>query len=137
MPSFSFWVFAVSNFTQKEQLFFLFMIVLRQFWWICSSNSSKQRQIELKFWPQRVLIVIQMAFKEFWKSRFCTETERTRNLSFWSNFDCNILPEDGQTQKYLLGYPDESKSRPYIHSILNENYNSLMPYLGLFGYKRA
>ena len=37
------------------------------------NNSSKQRHIELKFWPQAVLIVVQMPFKGFWKTRIFTK----------------------------------------------------------------
>ena len=38
-----------------------------------NNNSSKQRQIELNFWPQVVLIVVQMPFKGFWKTRIFTK----------------------------------------------------------------
>ena len=73
--------------------------LLVPFWWVWGNNSSKQRQIELKFLPREDLIALQMPLKEFWKSQIFTETERTQNLSFWSNFDLNLPPEDSQNQK--------------------------------------
>ena len=39
-------------------------------------------------------------------------------------FEPNLPPEDGQNQKQLSSYPNESKSRPYLLSIFNENYSS-------------
>ena len=35
--------------------------------WVWGHYSSKQRQIELKFWPWGFFIVVQMLFKAFWK----------------------------------------------------------------------
>ena len=69
------------------------------FW---SNNSSKQHQIELKFWPQVALIVVQTLLKAFWKTRLFTETtdrECTQSFSFWSKFDLNLSPEDCRNQK--------------------------------------
>ena len=40
MPSFSFWIFAVLNFTQRKQVFFWLMTLLDQFWWIWGGNSN-------------------------------------------------------------------------------------------------
>ena len=94
MPSFSFWVFAVLNFTQKKQIFLVYDPV-GPFSWVQGNNSGKKRQIELKFWPQAVFIIVQIPFKEFWKSQIFTEKGRTQNVSFWSNFDSNKPPEDG------------------------------------------
>ena len=62
------------------------------------NTSNKECQIEI-FWPQVVLIVVQMSFKVFWWTRILTETERTKSLSFWSNFDHSLPPEDGGNQK--------------------------------------
>ena len=51
-------------------------------------------------------------------------------------FEPNLPPEDGQNQKQLSSYPNESKSRPYLLSIFNENYSSfqicVFPALVLF-----
>ena len=63
-----------------------------------SNNSSRQRQIELKFSPQVVLIIVQISFKIFWKIRIFTETECSQNLIFWCNFHPNLTPEDGRNQ---------------------------------------
>ena len=136
MLSFSFWVFAVLNFTKKKQLLFWFM-TLGPFWWVWGNNSNKQLQIELKSWPRGVLIVAQMPFKAFWKSQIFTETGRIQNLRFLSNFDPNLPPEDGQNQKKLFSYPDLSNSRPHLLSIFIENYNFLVRYFHFFGYKWA
>ena len=65
MPSFSFWIFAVLEFTLKKQLLFWFRTQLDPFWGVWCNDSSKQRQTELKFWPQVVLIVLQIPFKVF------------------------------------------------------------------------
>ena len=46
------------------------------------NTSRKERQIELIFWPQVVLIVIRVPFKNFRKTRIFTETGRTQSLSF-------------------------------------------------------
>ena len=62
-------------------------------------NSSKQGQIEVNFWSQVVLIIVQMPFKVFWKTWIFTETRHTQSLNFCSNFDLNLPPEDGQNQK--------------------------------------
>ena len=63
------------------------------------SASSKERQIEMMFWPQVVLIVVQMLLKAFWKNRIVTETGRSQSLNFWSNFDHSLPPEDGENKK--------------------------------------
>ena len=78
------------------------------------NTSSKELQIELIFWLQVVLIVVQMSFKAFWKTRISTETRRTQSLSFWSNFDHSLPHEDGRNQKWLSGYPNQSKWKPYL-----------------------
>ena len=63
-------------------------------------NSSKQRQIELTFWPQVVLIVVQRPFKGFWKAQIFTENFKVpKFLKFWFNFGSNLPPEDGQNAK--------------------------------------
>ena len=65
-----------------------------------SNNSSKQRHIELKFWVQVVLRVVQMPFKGFRKAQIFTENfYSTQSLSFWCNFDANFATEDDQNQK--------------------------------------
>ena len=38
------------------------------------------------------------------------------------------------TRLYGVSYPNQSKSIPYVLSILNENYNYFLLYLGFFGY---
>ena len=64
------------------------------------NNSSKQRQIELKLWPQVVPMIVQMLFKAFWKTLIFTDNfHGTQSLSFWSNFDLNLPPEDRRNQK--------------------------------------
>ena len=73
-----------------------------------------------------------MQFKVFWKNQIFPETGCTQRLSFWSNFDPNLQPEDAQNQKQPAGYPNKSKSRPYLHSTFNENYNYFLLYLGFF-----
>ena len=40
-----------------------------------------------------------MPIKAFWKCQTFTETRHTQILNFWSNFDPNIPPEDGQNEK--------------------------------------
>ena len=66
IPSFSFCVFADIDFTRKKELLFfgsgLNWAHVGGFW---DNNSSKQRQIEMKFLPQVVLIVVQIPSKEF------------------------------------------------------------------------
>ena len=63
------------------------------------NNSSKELQIELIFWSQVVLIVAEMSFRAFWKTQIFTVTGHTQSLSFWSNFDHSLTPEDGRNQK--------------------------------------
>ena len=63
------------------------------------NTSSKELKIKLIFWSQVVLIVVQILFKAFWKTRIFTETGRTQILSFLFNFDHSLLPEDGGNQK--------------------------------------
>ena len=101
MPSFSFWVFAVLDFTLKKlQCFFDSGPNWAHFGGFRANNSSKHCQIELKFWPQVVLIVVQMPFKGFWKARIFTENFYcTQSLSFWSDFDPNLPTEHGQKHK--------------------------------------
>ena len=53
------------------------------------NNSSKQYQIELKFWPRVVLIVAQLLRKAFWKTRIFTET---RNVPKVSVFGPTLTP---------------------------------------------
>ena len=92
-----------------------------------SNNFSKQCQIELKFWPQIVLIVVQMPFKGFWKDRIFTENfYSTQSLSFWFYFSPNLPFEDDQNQKLALGCPNKLKSRPCLLSIINENHNNFL-----------
>ena len=99
MPSFSFRVFAVLDCTQKKQLhFFGSRPNWAHFEGFDGNIPSKEHQIELIFWPQVVLIDVQMPFKAFWNLIF-TETGHTQNLSFWSNFDYSLPPEDGGNQK--------------------------------------
>ena len=45
------------------------------------NNSSKQCQIELRYWPQVVLIILQMPFKRFWKTQIFTRI--LKYLKFW------------------------------------------------------
>ena len=106
------------------------------FGFFLSNNSSKERLIELKFWSQVVLIAVQMPCKAFWRTQIFTVTELTQNLIFWSNFDSNLAPKDGRNQKESSGYPSQPKSRPYLLSIFNKNYNYLR-YWAFFGYKWA
>ena len=92
MSSFISWVFSVLDFTQKKQHFLWFRTQLDPFWGSWDNNSSKQRPIELKFWPQVILIAAQMLFKAFWKIRIFAETVRTQSLNFWSNFHPKFTP---------------------------------------------
>ena len=57
----------------EEIALFWFRTQLGPFLEVWDNNSSKQRQIERKFWPQIVFIVLQMIFKWFWKARIFTE----------------------------------------------------------------
>ena len=67
------------------------------FWREEGNNSSKQHQIELKFWPQLVLIVAQMLFKAFWKTRIFTETGDVPNVLVFGPKLVSSLPhEDGR-----------------------------------------
>ena len=65
MPSFSFWVFDVLDFTQKKQLYFLVQGPIGPIWGFGGNNSSKKLQTELSFWPQVALIVVPMSFETF------------------------------------------------------------------------
>ena len=65
MPSFSFCVFAVLDFTQKKQLFFGTGPNWAYFGKFDGNTSSKERQTELIFWLQVLLIVLQMSFEAF------------------------------------------------------------------------
>ena len=58
-----------------------------------------------------------------------TETDCTQSLRFWSNFDPNLPSEDGRNQKQQSGYPNKSKSRPYLLLTFNK---LLLLYLGFF-----
>ena len=44
-------------------------------------------------------MVIQMTSKEFSETQTFTETGRTQSLSFWSNFDHSLPPEDSGNQE--------------------------------------
>ena len=74
------------------------------------NNSSKQRQIELSFWPQLVLIVVQMPFKGFWKLKFLQRI--LKYPKFW-NFGPTLTPI------YLLEIPKIKDS----HRIIQINQN--------------
>ena len=66
MPSFSFCVFAVLDFSQKKQLCFFGAGPNWAYFGRFDGNTySKERQIELIFWPQVVLIVVQMSCEVF------------------------------------------------------------------------
>ena len=68
------------------------MTLLDSFWWVWGNNSSKQCQIQVRFWPSGVLIIVQM-----YESQIFTETWHTLNLSF--NVDLNLPVEDDKSQK--------------------------------------
>ena len=68
-----------------------------------------------------------MPFKEFWKAQIFTENfYNIQSVSFWSNFDPNLPPEDGRNKS------NKSKSRPFLRPISSENYNNFSLYLGFF-----
>ena len=113
MPSFNFSAFVALDFTQKKQLQFLI-----------------QGPIGSIFGT--IPPVVHMPFKGFWISHIFKETGQTQSLSFLSNFDLNLLPEDGWNQIQPSGYPNWSKSRTYLLSIFNEKYNYLLCYLDFF-----
>ena len=94
MPSFTFWVFAVLDFTQKVQ-----DPIGADFGGFGGNTSSKELQIELMFWPQVVLMIVQLTLKAFWKTRIFTEKGGTQSLSFWSIFNHSLPPEGGGNQK--------------------------------------
>ena len=56
------------------------------------NNSSKRHHIELKFWPQVVLIVVQIAFKAFWNTRIFTETGDVHKVSVFGTTLTPIYP---------------------------------------------
>ena len=124
MTSFIFRVFAASDFSQKKPLYFFDSGPFwAQFWNLWGNNSSKPCLIERELWSELVLIVLQMPFKAFVRTEFLTLTALTQILSFWSNFYRNLPSKDGRNQKELSDYPNQSKSRPYILLVFNENYN--------------
>ena len=120
---------------RRNNYVFWFRNQLGPFWGVWVSTSSKECETELIIWAQLVLIIIQMASKAFWENQIFTETGRTRCLSFWSNFDHSLPPEDGGNQKESSGYEHQSKWKPYLLSIFIENHNYFLLYLGYFGYK--
>ena len=114
MRSFSFWVFLGLDFTYKKQqrsfgsgrhwAFFLEGGGSGEFG---NNNFSKKRQIELTFWPELVLIVVQRYFEKI-------EFLKLPNiLSFWSKFDSKLPPENGQNQK-LENFLIISKEKIFI-----------------------
>ena len=124
MTSFILRVFAASDFSQKKPLYFFGSGPFwAQFWNLWCNNSSKPCLIERELWSELVLIVLQMPFKAFVRTEFLTLTALTQILSFWSNFYRNLPSKDGRNQKELSDYPNQSKSRPYILLVFNENYN--------------
>ena len=130
MRSFSFWVFSVLYFTYKKQLhFFRFRTQLAHFRGFWGNNSSKQCQIELKFWLKVGLIVAPVPFKAFCKTRIFTETGCTQMflVQLWPQFTHWRWPKS----KTAIGL-SKSKSRPYLFSIFNENYNYFLLYWGFF-----
>ena len=64
-----------------------------------------------------------------------TETDCTQSLRFWSNFDLKLPSEDGRNQKQQSGYPNKSKSRPYLLSTFSKDYNFFCSIWAFFGYK--
>ena len=81
---------------EETTMFFWFRTQLGPFWGFFGggNNSSKQTtQIELKFWPQVVLIVVQIQVKAFWKNRIFTEAGCTQSLTFLFNFDTSLPSE--------------------------------------------
>ena len=84
----------------EETTFFWLRTQLAHFVGVEGNNSSKQRQIDPKFWPQVVLIVVQMPFKGFWKAQIFAENfYSTQSLSFWPNFEPNLAPDYGENRK--------------------------------------
>ena len=142
MPSFSFCVFVVLDFTLEKQLFFFYSVPnwahFVAFW---GSNSSKQYQIDLNFWPQLLLIIAHIPGKIFWKTWILRRQEVP---NFWI-FDptltliCPINIAEVKKSKYLLekktyalGYLNQSKFKPYLLSIFDKNNNYILLCLGFF-----
>ena len=59
------------------------------FW---GNNSSKRHYIELKFWTQVVLIVVQIPFQAFWKARSFTERGNVHKVSVFGPTLTPIYP---------------------------------------------
>ena len=102
----------------EDKLSFWFMTLLGPFWWVWGNTSSKQIQIELKFWLSGVLIVVQTALKAFWKSQIFTETalnqDLTQNLSFWSNCDAQFIPWRWPRSKIAIGLSRSAEIKAII-----------------------
>ena len=109
-------------FSQKKPLIFLVQDLFGSILWIFGAMNPVNN---VWFWPQFVVTVVQMPFKGFRRTQIFTVTRLTQSLSFWSNFDPNLTPYNGQNQKKPLGYLNPSKSRTWILSIFNKNCNQL------------
>ena len=59
------------------------------FW---GNNSSKHIQIEVKFWSQVVLIVVQILIQAFWKIRIFAETGDVHKVSVFGSILTPIYP---------------------------------------------
>ena len=59
------------------------------FW---GNKASKQHQTELKFWPQVVLIVVQILLSISENSNFYRDRGCTQSVSFWSIFNPKFTP---------------------------------------------
>ena len=100
--------------------YFLFYFILFIFWGgkgggevgkgVEDNNYSKQFHIELTFCPEVVLSFCKCQPQRIFKV--------PKVLNCWSNFNPSLPPEDGQNQKQSSGYPNNSKSRPYLLSKL-------------------
>ena len=106
--------------------------LLVPFCWVWGNNSSKQRQIELKFLPRGDLIALQMPLKEFWKSQIFTETERTQKFEFLVQLRPQVNPWRRPKPKIAIDLSRSVKIKALSLSIFNENWYFFMHYSGFF-----
>ena len=120
----------VLSFTRKKQLPFLVQEptgpILGDFGAITPANNVT---LSWNFWPQVVLIVLQMPFKAFGKTWIFTETELLPQFNPW-RWSKSKKVNSFWKKIYPSGYPNQSKSRPCLLSVSNENYNYILLYLG-------
>ena len=136
MPSFSLFVLLFSSLPRRNNYIFLVQDPIWLFFlggggWAGGVGgniyiSSKKCHIDLKFWPQVALIAVQMSFKLFLKIWIFLGAGHTQNVSFWSSFDPNLLPEDSRNQQQQLSYSN-------LLLISGENYDYFLLYLGFLG----